>query len=133
MTECNNDVNCTKISSLYDVINANLDHQNKKLDDQLTNNAAVFSTDYQRSNYKTTNVLYYKYITNILFWVYYLLVAVLIFMVGKSNSSRTMKIFIICVFVFYPFIIVNIEILAYSMGKYIYAILSGTVYTPPDF
>lgn len=132
MSYCNaEDADCQLIYNLYRNINGNLEDQNKKLDSQFKKVGEVYSTDYQKSNYQNANVMYYKYMNNILFWVYYILVAVLAFVVIKSESSRAIKALTVGAFVVYPFVINNIEILLYYAAKYIYAILTGTVYTPP--
>ena len=77
--------------------------------------------------------MYYKFANSILFLVYYILVAAIAFIVVRSDSSRTIKALLVIAFVVYPFVINNIEILLYGLMKYIYAILSGTVYVPPEF
>ncbi len=127
------DADCQLINNLYRNINSNLEDQNKKLDSQLKKVGEVYSTDYQKSNYQNANVMYYKFINNILFWVYYLLVAVIVFTVLKSEISRAFKALIIGAFVVYPLVINNVEILLYGGLKYIYAIITGTVYMPPEF
>ena len=134
MSYCNaGDTDCQLIYNLYRNINSNLEDQNIKLDSQFKKVGEVYSTDYQKSNYQNANVMYYKYMNNILFWVYYILVAVLAFVVIKSDSSRAIKAATVGAFVVYPFVINNIEIILYYAAKYIYAILTGTVYTPPEF
>jgi hypothetical protein len=131
MIYCNTgDADCQLIYNLYRNINSNLEDQNKKLDSQFKKVGEVYSTDYQKSNYQNANVMYYKSVNNILFWVYYILVAALAFLVIKSDSSRAIKALTVSAFVVYPFVINNIEILLYYAAKYIYAILTGTVYTP---
>ena len=125
------DEDCQLIYNLYRNINSNLEDQNKKLDNQFKKVGEVYSTDYQKTNYQNANLMYYKSVNNILFWVYYILVAVLAFVVIKSESSRAIKALTVGAFVVYPFVINNIEILLYYAAKYIYAILTGTVYTPP--
>jgi hypothetical protein len=132
MSYCNaGDTDCELIYNLYRNINSNLEDQNKKLDSQFKKVGEVYSTDYQKSNYQHANLMYYRYINNILFWVYYILVAVLAFVVVKSDSSRAIKALTVGAFVVYPFVINNIQIILYGAAKYIYAILTGTVYTPP--
>lgn len=132
MSYCNaDDADCQLIYNLYRNINSNLEDQNKKLDNQFKKVGEVYSTDYQKSNYQNANVMYYKSMNNILFWVYYILVAVLTFLIVKSDSSRAIKALTVGAFVVYPFVINNIEILLYGVLKYIYAVVTGTVYTPP--
>ena len=129
---CNSgDGDCHLIYSLYRNINNNLEDQNKKLDSQFKKVSEVYSTDYQKSNYQNANVMYYKFINNIFFWVYYILVAAVTFIVVKAEMSRAIKVAIVSAFVVYPFVINNIEILLYGLLKYIYAFVTGTVYTPP--
>jgi len=129
---CNaGDTDCQLIYNLYKNINSNLEDQNKKLDDQFKKVSEVYSTDYQKSNYQNANIAYYKFVNNILFGVYYILVAIIAFIVVKSDASRAIKALIIGTFVIYPFLINNLQIILYGMLKYIYAIVTGTVYTPP--
>jgi hypothetical protein len=131
---CNSgDGDCQLIYNLYRNINNNLEDQNKKLDAQFKKVGEVYSTDYQKSNYQNANVMQYKLINSILFWVYYIFVAAIAFIVIKSDSSRTIKVLTVGAFVAYPFLINNIEIILYGVVKYVYAILSGTVYAPPEF
>jgi hypothetical protein len=126
------DVDCELINNLYKNINSDLEDQNNKLDSQFKKVSEVYSTDYQKSNYQSANAASYHYMNNILFWVYYILVFAVAFVVVKSAASRAIKALTIGMFVIYPFVINNIEILLYGMAKYIYAILSNTVYTPPE-
>ena len=131
---CNTgDTDCQLIYNLYRNINSNLEDQNKKLDAQFKKVSEVYSTDYQKSNYQNANVMYYKFWNNILFWVYYLLVLAIIVIAVKSDASLAIKTAIIGSFVVYPFLINNIQIILYGMLKYIYAIVTGTVYSPPEF
>jgi hypothetical protein len=133
-TYCNaGDGDCQLIYNLYRNINNNLEDQNKKLDAQFKKVGEVYSTDYQKSNYQNANVTYYKFANSILFLVYYILVAAIAFIVVRSDSSRIIKALLVIAFVVYPFVINNIEFLLYGLMKYIYAILSGTVYVPPEF
>ncbi len=131
MGDCKDD--CKLIQELYNNINDSLVEQNTKLENQIKKVGEVYSTDYQKSNYQTTNVMYYKFLNNILFWVYYMLVFIILIILIQSNISRAMKVLVAGAFIVYPLIINNIEILLYGVLKYIYAMLSGTVYSPPDF
>jgi len=127
------DEDCQLIYNLYRNINSNLEDQNTKLDNQFKKVGEVYSTDYQKSNYQNANVMYYKSINNILFWFYYILVTVIAFLVVKSDTSLAIKSLTVGAFVVYPFVINNIEIVLYGAAKYIYAIVTGTVYAPPEF
>jgi hypothetical protein len=127
------DGDCVLIKSLYDNINNNLEAQNAQLEAQSKKISSVYSTDYQKSNYQNTNVMQYKFINSILFWFYYILVLVIAFKVVPSNMSRAIKALIIGAFVVYPFVINNIMILLYGVLKYMYALVSGTVYIPPEY
>ena len=122
---CNNDADCKLIYNLYNNINQNLADQNKSLEAQIKNNGEVYSTDYQKSNYQNANIQYYKYINNLLFWVYYLLVFAAAFVAVRSNLSRAYKALAIGVFVIYPLVIHNIEFLLYGLFQYMYAIVKG--------
>ena len=124
---------CQLIHNLYRNINSNLEDQNKKLDSQFKKVSEVYSTDYQKSNYQNANNESYQYMNNILFGIYYILVFAIAFIVIKSDTSRATKALIVSAFVVYPFVINNIVILLYGMLKYIYAILTNTVYAPPEF
>ena len=131
---CNaNDKDCILIYNLYRNINSNLDDQNKKLEAQYKNVGEIYSTDYQKSNYQHENVTYYRFMNNILFVVYYILVFFVIFKVVPSNMLRAVKGLIIGMFLLYPFVIQYVEILLYGILKYIYALITGTLYIPPEY
>ncbi len=123
---CNDDdADCKLIYNLYNNINQNLVDQNESLEAQLKKNREVYSTDYQKSNYQNANVQYYKYINNILFWVYYLLVFAAAIVAVRSNLSRAYKVLAIGAFFIYPLVIHNIEFLLYGLLQYMYAIVKG--------
>jgi hypothetical protein len=122
---CNGNNDCKLIYNLYNNINQNLADQNDRLEAQIKNNGEVYSTDYQKSNYQNANVQYYKYINNILFWVYYLLVFAAAIVAVRSNLSRAYKALAIGAFVIYPLVIHNIEFLLYGLLQYMYAIVKG--------
>ncbi len=122
---CKGDPDCKLIYNLYNNINQNLADQNIRLAAQIKNNGEVYSTDYQKSNYQNANVQYYKYINNILFWVYYLLVFATAIVAVRSNLSRAYKVLAIGAFFIYPLVIHNIEFLLYGLFQYMYAIVKG--------
>jgi len=131
---CNaNDKDCNLIYNLYRNINSNLEDQNEKLDAQYKKVGEIYSTDYQKSNYQHENVTYYRFMNNILFVVYYILVFFVIFKVVPSNMLRAVKGLVIGMFLLYPFVIQYVEIILYGILKYIHALITGTVYIPPEY
>lgn len=130
---CKDDSDCKLIYSLYKNINSDLENQNRKLSTQIKKVSEIYSTDYQKSNYQTANMMSYKFANNILFWSYWLLVLIVAFIVFNSEMTRAFKALVIGLFVAYPFLINNVEILLYEMLKYLYAMVSNTVYVRPDF
>ena len=130
---CNGNSDCKLIHSLYKNINGDLENQNRKLSTQIKKVAEIYSTDYQKSNYQIANVTSYKFANNILFWSYWLLVVIVAYIVFRSEMTRAIKALVIGLFVAYPFLINNIELLLYELLKYLYAIVSNTVYIRPDF
>ena len=75
----------------------------------------------------------YKFANNILFWSYWVLVLIVAYIVFNSDATRAIKALVIGLFLAYPFLINNIEILLYELLRYLYALLSNTVYTAPEF
>jgi hypothetical protein len=131
--DCPTDDNdCKLVYALYDGINDDLEKQNAKLNSELQNLKAMHSTDYQKSNYKNTNMDDYKYYNGILFGCYYFLVLIIAYLTFKMEANRAIKALIMIVFIAYPFTINNIEILLYELFLYIYALASGTVYMKPN-
>ena len=130
---CIENADCILLHSLYENINSNLENQNQKLSDQIKKVSEIHSTDYQKTNYQNTNVVSYKFANNILFWSYWLFVIIIIYIVFKSEMTRAIKALVIGLFIAYPFLINNIEILLYELLKYMYAMVSNTVYVRPEF
>ena len=130
---CDGNSDCKLIHVLYKNINSDLVNQNKKLSDQVKKTSEIHSTDYQKSNYQNANMMSYKFANNILFWSYWVLVLIVAYVVFNSGTTRAIKAIIIGLFIAYPFIITNIEILLYELLRYLYALLSNTVYTTPEF
>ena len=130
---CKDNSDCKLIHSLYTNINSDLENQNRKLSAQIKKVSEIYSTDYQKSNYQTANMMSYKFANNILFWSYWLLVLIVAFIVFNSEMTRAFKALVIGLFVAYPFLINNVEILLYELLKYLYAMVSNTVYVRPDF
>lgn len=130
---CKDNSDCKLIHSLYKNINSDLENQNQKLSTQIKKVSEIYSTDYQKSNYQTANMMSYKFANNILFWSYWLLVLIVAFIVFNSEMTRAFKALVIGLFVAYPFLINNVEILLYELLKYLYAMVSNTVYVRPDF
>ena len=130
---CKDDSDCKLIYSLYKNINSDLENQNRKLSTQIKKVSEIYSTDYQKSNYQTANMMSYKFANNILFWSYWLFFLIVAFIVFNSEMTRAFKALVIGLFVAYPFLINNVEILLYEMLKYLYAMVSNTVYVRPDF
>jgi len=130
---CNENSDCKLIHVLYKNVNSDLVNQNKKLSDQVKKTNELYSTDYQKSNYQNANIASYKFANNILFWSYWILVIIVAYIVFNSETTRAIKALVIGLFIAYPFLINNIEILLYELLRYLYALLSNTIYTPPEF
>jgi hypothetical protein len=109
--------------------------QNKKLETQLTKLRERNSTDFQRSKYENQTTSNYKFINSALLWVFYLVVLILAFVIFRSNPMNNLYMkgaFMVC-FVVYPFIVNSAERMLYKSLAYSYALMSGTVYSPPWF
>ena len=130
---CKDDSDCKLIYSLYKNINSDLENQNRKLSTQIKKVSEIYSTDYQKSNYQNANMMSYKFANNILFWSYWLFFLIVAFIVFNSEMTRAFKALVIGLFAAYPFLINNVEILLYELLKYLYAMVSNTVYVRPDF
>ena len=77
MVNCGNNTDCALVYSLYSDINDDLEKQNAKLTSELQNLNAVYSTDYQKSNYQNSYMDNYKFYNSILFGSYYFLVLII--------------------------------------------------------
>uniref|UniRef100_A0A6C0F0S8 Uncharacterized protein n=1 Tax=viral metagenome TaxID=1070528 RepID=A0A6C0F0S8_9ZZZZ len=132
MVNCGNNTDCALVYSLYSDINDDLEKQNAKLTSELQNLNAVYSTDYQKSNYQNSYMDNYKFYNSILFGSYYFLVLIIAYITFNMEASRAIKALIMVGFIAYPFVINNLEILFYELLLYIYALAFGTVYMKPE-
>ena len=130
---CQGDNDCKLIHSLYNNINSNLEDQNAKLQSQVQKITEIHSTDYQKSNYQITNIENHKFANTILTFIYSFLFLYVAYVIFKLDASRALKVAMIGVFIAYPFIINNVEMLLYEFVLYVYATLTNTVYTKPSY
>ena len=105
--------------------------QNTMLIKQNTNNTDWTTTNNQLSVYKTNQINYYSGINTYLFYFYYALFFISLYVIFALNKTMNfyLKIFIIIVMVIYPFIIYNMEIIIYYFLKYIYSLMTASIYT----
>jgi hypothetical protein len=132
MVNCGNNTDCALVYSLYSDINDDLEKQNAKLTSELQNLNAVYSTDYQKSNYQNSYMDNYKFYNTVLFGCYYFLVLIIAYITFNMEARRAIKSLIMVGFIAYPFVINNLEILFYELLLYIYALAFGTVYMKPE-
>lgn len=106
--------------------------QNNVLDEKIQHLKDSFTTDDQKVFYETQQLNYMLTISRILFIFYYLLCAILLFMLFIYNrndgSSKIWKIMILLLFIVFPFIITFITNAIYVMSAFMYAMLTGNPY-----
>jgi hypothetical protein len=96
---------------------------------ELQNNKDKYSTDYQLSNYQNIETLKIINIVNYLFGGFYLVVIVLCyFLYMEPTMSYKIKWLIIILFALYPFYIYWLEQGVYYIMKYIYCLMTGTIF-----
>ena len=135
--------NC-KPQHLYESLN----QQNQLLSSLLNNTFMKNDNKKNKMNYyQDKQIEYFVYVNYLLFLFYYIIVvfflAFLIYRVFLSNTSQVnfeyIKNFlinytlIIILIVFYPYYIRIITLLILNMLKYVYSILTSTLYTPISY
>jgi hypothetical protein len=112
-------------SLLYD----SLSKQNHSINDEYTriedgNLKYIKKSDFQTESMSLLSVVY-----QILYYTFYLLVAFYIYLLFVSTTSTSIyyKLFIVLVIVLFPFYINIITALLYSVWKYTYSLVTGTV------
>lgn len=107
--------------------------QNTKLEQQIQKLKERNSTDFQKSYYENQTADTFVFANNLLFWVYYLVVALVAFLLFRNPViNMKLKAVIVGSFVAYPFVINSLERFLYKILAYAYALVSGTVYVPPS-
>ena len=106
-------------------------NQNNALDQTIQNMNDLYSTDDQKVVYQSAQIEYLNTINTIFYFIYFaLLIVVAFILIFKIQTiSLFMRVIIAILFILYPFIIGFIEHYLYMAGKYISALLTGTVYT----
>lgn len=108
-----------------------IEQQNELLQSNIEEKRQTFSTDNQRYNYKETHL---KSLTNtnsllnILYFVLFVGMSILLFVSSKISLGFYSKIVLILVFAIFPFVIGWVELKIWSLLKYIFSLLTGTVY-----
>jgi hypothetical protein len=108
-----------------------IEQQNELLKSNIEEKRQTFSTDNQRYNYKETHLKSLTNINsllNILYFVLFVGMSILLFVSSKISLGFYSKIILILAFAIFPFVIGLIELKIWSMLKYIFSILTGTVY-----
>jgi hypothetical protein len=105
--------------------------QNETLKENIKEKKEVFSTDNQLFNYNTTYLERLNKINGVLLALYYILavgVAVMLFLSKSITMGIYMKIMWIVVMAIFPFIYLWVEMGAWNIMRYIYAVIGGGVY-----
>jgi hypothetical protein len=107
--------------------------QNAKLEQQIQKLNERNSTDFQKSYYENQTTDTYTFANSLLFWIYYLVVALVTILLFRNPViNMKLKAVIVGSFIAYPFIINTLERFLYKILAYAYALVSGTVYVPPS-
>ena len=97
---------------------------------ELENNRDKYSTDYQQSVYQNIETSKVIKTSSYLFWIFYLVVLIICYLLYiQPAMSYKIKLLIIAAFALYPFYIYWIERMVYFLMKYIYCVITGTVFT----
>jgi hypothetical protein len=112
-----------------------LQNQNTILTNQIQNNTEIYSTDMQKVTYQSDKITSLKSTYLYIFIVFYVILAILIYVLFAVNTtmSRNMKIGVIIVFALYPFYANVLQQLLYFIGAYLYAIFNGDAYTSNNY
>ena len=103
--------------------------ENDLINQQIQENNNSYSTDNKQFFYQTENLVYLKSINFVIFIIYYIAFLIfLYFMIFVKTSDIKIKIFIILIFLLYPFIIKPIEEFFYFIITFTISTLFGNVY-----
>lgn len=103
--------------------------ENDLINQQIQENNNSYSTDNKQFVYQTENLVYLKSINFVIFIIYYIAFLIfLYFMIFVKTSDIKIKIFIILIFLLYPFIIKPIEEFFYFIITFMISTLFGNVY-----
>lgn len=107
--------------------------QNDLFNSQIKNIQENYTKTKSQSLYKTEKVLElqkYNFILFIIFYICVLILALYFLLLNRTQISFRIKIFIIILFIFYPFLIDIIQQYLYFIYLYVYAFISGVAYVP---
>ena len=103
--------------------------ENDLINQQIQENNNSYSTDNKQFFYQTENLVYLKSINFVIFIIYYIAFLIfLYFMIFVKTSDIKILIFIILIFLLYPFIIKSIEEFFYFIITFTISTLFGNVY-----
>lgn len=104
-------------------------NQNKQLDAEMQRYKNNYSTDEQKVYYQSQQVFYLNYFNSFLFIIYYALLLILCYFLYYSKTlSKYMRIGMVVGLTLFPFFIMMIEKIAFSILMYIFAVINGNAY-----
>lgn len=103
--------------------------QNATLEEEAKNIEEEYSSDDRRTFYENINLRGNNAYIFLLFCIYYILFFGVAFVLYRSvDYSIKMKVFLLLLFLFYPFLISMVELKIYNVFMYFKALITGTIY-----
>ena len=114
------------VSSLYKSVK----WQNEMIDVETAKMRDSYSTDNQRSKHMINNIMGWNYLNFYLWIVYYIIVAVVIYLFVKGNIEieKKYKYYISFGLLLYPFLITTIELIIYNFIDFLKSVMIGIPY-----
>ena len=104
-------------------------NQNNQLDAEMQRYKNNYSTDEQKVYYQSQQVFYLNYFNSFLFIIYYALLLILCYFLYYSKTlSKYMRTGMVVGLTLFPFFIMMIEKIAFSILMYIFAVINGNAY-----
>ena len=125
------DANQTTAVHAYAELSSAVNQQNAILERAIQDYKGNHATEYRNAMYETESTDGVNTSYMIAFWVYYILAVVLTLVLFLYNlpSSMSIRVLIVIILAIFPFIVYSLEKMIYLLLKYIYSLVTSTVYT----
>jgi hypothetical protein len=104
--------------------------QNEMIDVENARIRDKYSTDLQRVKHMHQDVMGWNVVNLFLWWIYYIVVAVVVYMIIKErlDISPKHKWYLVGGLVVYPFLISSVELLLYNLYHFLISVIQGVPY-----
>ena len=104
--------------------------QNEMIDVENARLSDKYSTALQRVKHMHQNILGWNVVNLFLWWIYYIVVAVVVYMIIKErlDISPKHKWYLVGGLVVYPFLISSVELLLYNLYHFLISVIQGVPY-----